>query len=101
MTTRMTRSFGHEDAGRATSESLDTIVTNSSIRLFLETNDKRYIVGPKGSGKSLLLLRKAVDQRKQEGICVPSEPDLPVDRLTAAEHVGKQFNYRLEDSESN
>ena len=61
----MRRSFGHEDAGLATPETLNNIVKNFTIRAFLETNDKRYLVGPKGSGKSLLLLRKAIDQRKK------------------------------------
>ena len=42
---------------------VDTIIKNFNIRSFLETNQKRYVVGPKGSGKTLLLLRKAIDQR--------------------------------------
>src|SRR5262252_7469868 len=92
----MKRSFGHEDAGLATAETLGTIVTNFNIRRFLESTDKRYLVGPKGSGKTLLLLRKAIDQRqKGDAICIPSEPDLPVDRLTASEHVGRRFNYAV------
>ena len=80
----MKRNFGHEDAGLATPETLDSIVKNFTIDSFLESNDKRYLVGPKGSGKTLLLLRKAIDQRKKGGaICIPSDSDLPVDRLTA------------------
>jgi len=94
----MKRDFGHEDAGLATPETLDNIVKNFSIRYFLETNDKKYLVGPKGTGKTLLLLRKAIDLRKRKGaICIPSDSDLPVDRLTAAQHVGKQFNYTVSD----
>jgi hypothetical protein len=95
----MKRNFGHEDAGLATPESLDTIVKNFNISKFLETNEKRYLVGPKGSGKTLLLLRKAIDQRKLgDGICIPSDPDLPVDRLTAAQHVGRKFNYSVDET---
>ncbi len=94
----MKRNFGHEDAGLATPETLNNIVKNFIIRSFLETNDKRYLVGPKGTGKTLLLLRKAIDQRKKGGaICIPSDSDLPVDRLTAASHVGKRFNYTVSD----
>jgi len=94
----MKRSFGHEDAGLATPETLNNIVKNFTIRSFLETNDKRYLVGPKGSGKTLLLLRKAIDQRKKGGaICIPSDSNLPVDRLTASRHVGKRFNYTVSD----
>lgn len=95
----MKRNFGHEDAGLATPESLDTIVENYTISEFLETNSKRYIVGPKGSGKTLLLLRKAIDQRaKSDAICIPSDPGNPVDRLTAAQHVGRQFNRSVSDT---
>lgn len=95
----MKSNFGHEDAGLATPESLDTIVENFAIRGFLRTNDKRYIVGPKGSGKTLLLLRKAIDQRaRADTVCIPSDPSNPVDRLTAAQHVGRQFNYSVSDT---
>ena len=82
----------------ATPETLASIVKNFNIRAFLETNEKRYLVGPKGSGKTLLLLRKAIDQRKKGGaICIPSDSDMPVDRLTATQHVGKRFNYTVSD----
>ena len=89
----MARNFGHEDAGLATPETLSAIVENFAIRTFLESSGKRYLVGPKGSGKTLVLLRKAIDERRRgDALCIPSDPDLPVDRLTAASHVGKRFN---------
>lgn len=94
----MKRNFGHEDAGLATVESLDSVVENTTISEFLRTNQKRYIVGPKGSGKTLLLLRKAIDQRAMSGsICIPSDAENPVDRLAAAQHVGRRFNYIVSD----
>ena len=98
----MARNFGHEDAGLATPETLSAIVENFAIRTFLESSGKRYLVGPKGSGKTLILLRKAIDERRRgDTLCIPSDPDLPVDRLTAASHVGKKFNYKTrERSES-
>src|SRR5262249_35769419 len=41
---------------------------------------------------------KAIDERgRGDAVCIPSDPDLPVDRLTAAAHVGKKFNYRIQD----
>ena len=95
----MKRTFGHEDAGAATPESLDTIIKNHDIQIFLDSQLKRYLVGPKGTGKTLLLLRKAIDQRKQgDGLCIPSTPGNPVDRLVAAEHVGLKFNYQISDA---
>jgi hypothetical protein len=94
----MARDFGHEDAGLATRESLDEITRTPSVDTFLETNDKRYLVGPKGSGKTLVLLRKAIDMRnKGNTVCIPSEPNRPVDRLDAAEHVGQKFFYTIND----
>jgi hypothetical protein len=88
----MARNFGHEDAGLATPETLSAIVENFAIRTFLESRGKRYLVGPKGSGKTLILLRKAIDERRRgDALCIPSDPDLPVDRLTAASHVGKKI----------
>ncbi len=92
------RTFGHEDASRATAETLATIIKNHQIEAFLDTQEKRYIVGPKGSGKTLLLLRKAIDQRsRSDGLCIPSAAGQPVDRLTATQHVGQQFNYKFSD----
>ena len=94
----MARNFGHEDAGLATPETLSAIVENFAIRTFLESSGKRYLVGPKGCGKTLVLLRKAIDERRRgEALCIPSDPDLPVDRLTAAAHVGKKFHYRTQE----
>jgi class 3 adenylate cyclase len=94
----MARNFGHEDAGLATPETLSAIVENFAIRTFLESSSKRYLVGPKGSGKTLILLRKAIDERRRgDALCIPSDPDLPVDRLTAASHVGKKFNYKTQE----
>jgi hypothetical protein len=61
----MARNFGHEDAGLATPETLSAIVENFAIRTFLESSSKRYLVGPKGSGKTLILLRKAIDERRR------------------------------------
>jgi hypothetical protein len=98
----MARDFGHEDAGLATPETLAAIVENFGIRTFLNCGNKRYLVGPKGSGKTLILLRKAIDQRRQaDALCIPSDPDLPVDRLTAAEHIGKKFNFKVGDPAEN
>jgi class 3 adenylate cyclase len=92
------RNFGHEDAGLATPETLSAIVENFAIRAFLESSGKRYLVGPKGSGKTLILLRKAIDERRRgDALCIPSDPDLPVDRLTAASHVGRKFNYKTQE----
>jgi hypothetical protein len=34
-------------------------------------------------------------------VCIPSDPDLPVDRLTAAEHIGKKFNFKVGDPAEN
>src|SRR5262245_43031472 len=94
----MARNFGHEDAGLATPETPSAIVEKFAIRTFLGSSSKRYLVGPKGSGKTLVLLRKAIDERgRGDAVCIPSDPDLPVDRLTAASHVGKKFNYRIQD----
>jgi class 3 adenylate cyclase len=94
----MARNFGHEDAGLATPETLSAIVENFAIRTFLESSGKRYLVGPKGCGKTLVLLRKAIDERRRgEALCIPSDPDLPVDRLTAAAHVGKKFHYKTQE----
>lgn len=94
----MARDFGHEDAGLATRESLEKITRTPAVDTFLETNNKRYLVGPKGSGKTLILLRKAIDQRnKGNTICIPSEPNRPVDRLDAAEHVGQKFFYSINE----
>lgn len=93
MGTNMNRDFGHEDAALAEESTLASIVVNRGINTFLSTNNKRYLVGPKGSGKSLLLLKKAIDQRAEGGaICIPSDSASPVDRLTSAQHVGQQFN---------
>jgi hypothetical protein len=98
----MAKDFGHEDAGLATPETLVSIVENFGIRTFLGSSNKRYLVGPKGSGKTLILLRKAIDQRRQaDALCIPSDPDLPVDRLTAAEHIGKRFNFKVGDPAEN
>src|SRR6516225_1412615 len=98
----MARDFGHEDAGLATPETLAAIVENFGIRTFLGSSNKRYLVGPKGTGKTLVLLRKAIDQRRQaDALCIPSDPDLPVDRLTAAEHIGKRFNFKVGDPAEN
>jgi hypothetical protein len=98
----MAKDFGHEDAGLATPETLVSIVENFGIRTFLGTSNKRYLVGPKGSGKTLILLRKAIDQRCQaDALCIPSDPDLPVDRLTAAEHIGRRFNFKVSDPAEN
>jgi hypothetical protein len=95
----MARNFGHEDAGLATPETLSAIVENFAIRTFLESSSKRYLVGPKGSGKTLVLLRKAIDERRRgDALCIPSDPDLPVDRLTAAS--GKIQHKTQERSES-
>ena len=81
---------------------LAAIVENFGIRTFLNCGNKRYLVGPKGSGKTLILLRKAIDQRRQaDALCIPSDPDLPVDRLTAAEHIGKKFNFKVGDPAEN
>lgn len=92
------RTFGHEDAGKASPESLGAIIKTNDIRTFLETNEKRYIVGPKGTGKSLMLMRKAIDQRQRgDGLCIPSVAGDLVDRLSAAEHVGEKFNYQIND----
>ena len=93
------RDFGHEDAAFATADHLGSIVYNENIKKFLETNDKFYLVGPKGSGKSLLLLKKAIEQRQLgDAVCVPSTPDKPVDRLAAAQHVGRKFHHSLRGS---
>ena len=93
------RSFGHEDAAQADPESLGAVIKNHNIRDFLETNGKRYIVGPKGSGKTLLLLKKAIEQRRGgDGICVPGEPHTPVDKFTGAVHSGRQFDRRFTDT---
>jgi hypothetical protein len=98
----MAKDFGHEDAGLATPETLGAIVENFGIRTFLGSSNKRYLVGPKGTGKTLVLLRKAIDQRRQaDALCIPSDPDLPVDRLTAAEHIGKRFNFKVGDPAEN
>jgi hypothetical protein len=98
----LAKDFGHEDAGLATPETLVSIVENFGIRTFLGSGNKRYLVGPKGSGKTLILLRKAIDQRRQaDALCIPSDPDLPVDRLTAAEHIGKKFNFKVGDPAEN
>jgi hypothetical protein len=73
----LAKDFGHEDAGLATPETLVSIVENFGIRTFLGSGNKRYLVGPKGSGKTLILLRKAIDQRRHEpsnDIEVAAEP---------------------------
>ena len=94
----MARNFGHEDAGLATSESLDEITMIQALTKFLKTDDKRYLVGPKGSGKTLVLLKKAVEKRQKSGVvCIPSETNRPVDRLDAAEHVGQKFSRAISD----
>ncbi len=94
----MARNFGHEDAGLATSESLDEITMIHSLTKFLKTDDMRYLVGPKGSGKTLVLLKKALEKRKKNGVvCIPSEANRPVDRLDAAEHVGQKFSYAISE----
>ena len=103
MGTNKNRDFGHEDAALAAESTLASIVVNRGITTFLSTNNKRYLVGPKGSGKSLLLLKKAIDQRAEgDAICIPSDSASPVDRLTSAQHVGQQFHHSVsEDSEVN
>ncbi len=103
MGTNKNRDFGHEDAALAAESTLASIVVNRGINTFLSTNNKRYLVGPKGSGKSLLLLKKAIDQRAEGGaICIPSDTASPVDRLTSAQHVGQQFHRSVsKDSEVN
>ena len=94
----MARNFGHEDAGLATGETLGEITMTKGLSDFLETDDKRYIVGPKGSGKTLVLLKKALDKRNKSGVIyIPSEANRPVDRLDASEHVGQRFSYKIKD----
>ncbi|MCB1739083.1 MAG: hypothetical protein KDK91_01835 [Gammaproteobacteria bacterium] len=92
----MVRDFGHEDAGNASVDSLARIVHTDQVQAFLGSNSKRYVVGPKGSGKTLILLRKAIDQRDDRScICIPSDPHRPVDRLDAAEHLGQRFFHKV------
>ncbi len=98
----MARDFGHEDAGRASAESLSDIVRNRVIDRFLREDDRLYVVGPKGTGKTLLLKRKAIDQRRlRTTLCIPSEPALPVDRLTASAHLGTALNRAISDEGEN
>ncbi|MCP5080288.1 MAG: hypothetical protein GY948_01170 [Alphaproteobacteria bacterium] len=45
-----------------------------------------------------MLLKKAIDQRAEgDAICIPSDTSSPVDRLTSAQHVGKQFHRSVSD----
>jgi len=93
----MARNFGHEDAGLATPETLSAIVENFAIRTFLETSSKRYLVGPKGSGKTLVLLRKAIDERRRgDSLCIPSDPDLPASQQGSHEVLGSESIPRAE-----
>jgi len=90
-------SFGHEDAASAAgpqlTESLARIVDNRAIRDFLALkSNKCYLIGPKGTGKTLLLIKKALEMVQEESVCViPRSEDLPVDRLNGFEHLGHRF----------
>ena len=95
-------SFGHEDAASASGaklrEALNHIVDNRAIRDFLADNNRCYVIGPKGSGKTLLLLKKALDTIQNPSVCViPGDADLPVDRLTGHTHLGDRFARRVRD----
>lgn len=90
------RTFGHEDAASAAGPKLEQsvadIVQNKAITDFLSDDNKCYVIGPKGTGKTLLLIRKALDRITNQSICVvPHDSDLPVDMLTVQEHLGKKF----------
>jgi hypothetical protein len=99
----MARTFGHEDAVRATGEALQHIVRTLPIDAFLQASSaKRYVVGPKGSGKSLILRRKAIDKRQEEsGLCIPSNSQVPVDLLTSTWHIGRRFTQKWRNESDN
>lgn len=89
-------SFGHEDAASAAgptlTESLAQIVSNRTIASFLKNDNKCYVVGPKGTGKTLLLLKKALGRVHDSSVLlIPSDAQLPVDRFTGQQHLGERF----------
>ncbi len=63
------------DIARSDSVITDLFVETRGIRAFLErTPEYHVIVGPKGTGKSLLLFKKAVLATKKSGILVAPSP---------------------------
>lgn len=100
----MSNTFGHEDAASASGDeltaSLDRIVRNYAVREFLENDNKCYVIGMKGSGKTLLLLKKAIEKREenQSVLIIPKDSNNPVDRLMADENVGKKLWHKTKGS---
>ena len=94
---KMRTSFGHVDAASATSnelsETLANLVRTNSVETFLNEDGKAFLVGAKGVGKSLLLLKKAIEKLKNKSLVViPNDNVFPVDRLTCDGHPGLKFH---------
>ena len=97
--------FGHEDAasasGGALEEVLGHLVTNREISRFLEEDNKPFLIGPKGTGKTLLLIKKALSKLQDSSIIVvPNNKDLPVDRLTTDSNPGQRFLYKTSEDQN-
>jgi hypothetical protein len=89
--------FGHADtasaSGEALTEALSGIVRTPSVDQFLQSDSFSFVVGAKGTGKTLLLLKKAVDRMAESSVLtIPNNRSLPVDRLTADEDLGISFS---------
>lgn len=92
----MNQNFGHGDAALASGEALtnllNSIVRNQAIDQFLDGDEKSFIVGPKGTGKTIMLLKKALHQQENRSVHVVSgRQSRPVDHLTCAEDLGTDF----------
>jgi hypothetical protein len=93
----MKNNFGHEDAASASRGDLENtlmhVVTNAAVKEFLDEDAKVFLVGSKGTGKSLLLLKKAIEKKKNNSVLViPNDKTFPVDRLTCDGNPGLSFD---------
>jgi hypothetical protein len=97
------REFGHADAASATREllgdSLKNIVRTKAIDDFLGSDTKPFVVGPKGTGKTLLLLKKAIEKLQNTSVLtIPNNASFPVDRLNGDASFGASFAKRIPTS---
>jgi len=101
----MKNSFGHEDAASAMGEeltySLDNIIRNNTIEDFLNNDNKCYVIGTKGSGKTLLLLKKSITKRKNNSSVIFIPKNEPVDRCLFDDHnIGQELYSKTKNDQS-
>ncbi|MFA5064311.1 MAG: hypothetical protein WC566_02480 [Dehalococcoidia bacterium] len=93
----MGRTFGHQDAwsasGSELTDMLSEIVRNKPIDDFLRDDSRCYLIGPKGTGKTLLLLKKGLEKRNLPEVRTipPRGMEDPVDRSPFFGNLGHKF----------